>query len=209
MSRSSPYHFVTTWRVRGLAEDVYQILEKSADLAGWWPAVFLRLKAIEPGDAAGINAVFDVHTRGWLPYTLCWQLRTLGKERPRRIALEAKGDLTGLVVWTVTPTDSWVEIAFALEVAANQPPLGRWSWLLRPVFTANLRWAMARGAESLQRELAFRQTPPDQWQTIPPPPQPSNISVAGLLVILCGGILILLAVLYLLVSFMGRVVAPE
>jgi hypothetical protein len=208
MSGSAPYHLVSHWRIQGRPAEIYQVLEDTADLARWWPAVYLSVKQVEPGDTNGIGATFDLQTRGWLPYTLRWQLRIVEKKRPRRIVLEAKGDLTGRGIWTITAEDPLVDVAFDWQVAAEKAFLRRWSWLLRPIFAANHRWAMARGEESLQRELAFRQAPPEKWETIPPPPRPSNISVAGLLVILGGGMLIFLAGLYLVVSFLVGLVAP-
>ncbi|HEY1905085.1 MAG TPA: hypothetical protein VGG91_03530 [Myxococcaceae bacterium] len=47
------------------------------------------------------------------------------------------------------------------------------SWLLRPVFAANHRWAMARGEESLALELRRRRARTDaERAAIPAPPGP-------------------------------------
>jgi len=208
MAGQPPYHFVTHWRVQASPKVVYQILDNTADLPRWWPAVYISVAPTEPGDRGGIGAVFDLHTRGWLPYTLRWKLRIVEKQPPRRIALEASGDLVGHGVWTLSADGPWVNVTFDWQVQANKPLLRRWSWLLWPLFAANHHWAMGRGQESLVRELAFRQAPPKKWESFPPPPQPSNISVAGLLVIMAGAALIFLAALYLIGWYAVRLFAP-
>src|SRR5262249_44534728 len=45
------YRFTTRWRVTSTPEEVYRILEDTPGLARWWPAVWLRVEALEPGDA--------------------------------------------------------------------------------------------------------------------------------------------------------------
>jgi hypothetical protein len=47
-------------------------------------------------------------------------------------------------------------ITYNWRVSAIKPLLRWLSWLLRPVFAANHRWAMARGEESLRLELRRR-----------------------------------------------------
>jgi hypothetical protein len=41
-------------------------------------------------------------------------------------------------------------------VRADKPLLRYGSWFFKPIFAANHRWAMARGEESLKRELERR-----------------------------------------------------
>jgi hypothetical protein len=49
--------------------------------------------------------------------------------------------------------------------------LRRLTWLLRPVFAANHRWAMARGEESLRLELRrCRAGSEAERRRVPPPP---------------------------------------
>ena len=65
-------------------------------------------------------------------------------------------------------------ISYDWRVSATKPLLCRLSWLLKPVFSANHRWAMARGEESLRLEL--RRTAGAERPgcgTVPPPPPPT------------------------------------
>lgn len=48
------------------------------------------------------------------------------------------------------------------------------SFLFKPIFSANHRWAMAREEESLKLELTRRRaTTPENAARIPPPPGPT------------------------------------
>jgi hypothetical protein len=49
-----------------------------------------------------------------------------------------------------------VDIMFDWRIRAEKPLLRWLSFVLKPLFEANHRWAMARGEECLVRELARR-----------------------------------------------------
>ena len=88
-----------------------------------------------------------------------------------RSSLAATGDLTGTGRWIFTQDGSGVVITYGWRVSASKPLLRRLTWLLRPVFAANHRWAMARGEESLRLELRRRRATSDiERRRIPPPP---------------------------------------
>ena len=192
---SSSYHFVTSWRVRGTAEEVFDILDDAPDLPRWWPSVYLDVRELEPGDARGIGKVVSLHTKGWLPYTLRWQFRATEKVYPKRLALEAWGDFVGRGDWTLESDGEWVNVTYEWDVRATTPLLRKFSFLLRPVFAANHRWAMARGEESLKLELARRHArTPEERERVPLPPGPTTSSPvplllgAGALVALLAGV---------------------
>jgi hypothetical protein len=179
---SADYHFVTRWRVPATPEETFRIIDDPPALARWWPSVYLEVVQREPGDACGIGKVVDLLTKGWLPYTLRWRLVTLEKVPPTRIVLEARGDFTGRGVWTFaaeTAADGAPSTAITYDwrIRAEKPLLRRLSWLLKPVFAANHRWAMARGEESLKLELLRRRAASDAERSrIPGPPPPTTTS---------------------------------
>ena len=146
---ANEYHFVTRWRVEGAAEEVYDILDDAPGLVRWWPSVYLDIKEVEPG-------VVELLTKGRLPYTLRWRLRRTGSDRPNGFSLQAWGDFDGTGVWTFAPDGRYVDITYDWRIKAEKPLLRFLSFLLKPVFAANHRWAMAQGEESLKRELARR-----------------------------------------------------
>jgi hypothetical protein len=150
------YHFVSHWRVEGTVDEVSDVLGDAADLPRWWPAVYLAVKVLEPGGTGGIGKVVELHTKGRLPYTLHWFFRVTESRSPYGFSLEAWGDFDGTGAWTFRQNGRLVDIVYDWRIRAEKPLLRYWSFLLKPVFSANHRWAMARGEESLRTELERR-----------------------------------------------------
>jgi hypothetical protein len=168
---AADYEFRTVWRVAGTLGEVQAVLGDGAALARWWPAVYLDVRTLQEGGPDGLGSVLDLHTKGWLPYTLRWTLRITEPITDEGFALTATGDLTGTGRWTFEQDGPEVVITYDWQVSADKPLLRRLTWLLRPVFAANHRWAMARGEESLRLELRRRRTVTDaQRDRVPPPP---------------------------------------
>jgi hypothetical protein len=78
------------------------------------------------------------------------------RDYPRRFRLEAWGDFEGGGIWTFVPDGPFTDITYDWRIRADKPLLRDLSFLFRPLFSANHRWATARGEESLRRELALR-----------------------------------------------------
>jgi hypothetical protein len=170
------YHFFTVWRVAGTVDEVKAVLgdDDPSVLPRWWPSVYLSVTEVQTGSAGGVGRVLDLHTKGWLPYTLRWKLRVTEPLSDEGYALEASGDLEGTGRWTFRQDGPEVEITYDWQVHAAKPLLRRMSWLLRPAFSANHRWAMKRGEESLRLELRRRRQPAGGSQdSVPSPPQPT------------------------------------
>lgn len=171
---SNEYRFLTHWTVESTLEEINAILSDAPDLPRWWPAVYLDVQELEPGDAHGVGKHVSLYTKGWLPYTLRWQFRVTGNSYPYGFELAAFGDFVGRGVWTFRQAGSMVEIDYLWEVTADKPLLRRLSWLFKPIFAANHRWAMQKGYESLLLELARRRAAtPEARAAVPPPPGPT------------------------------------
>lgn len=171
---SNAYRFLTHWQVESAVEEISEILSDATDLPRWWPAVYLDVQELEPGDAHGLGKVVSLYTKGWLPYTLRWQFRVTKNSSPYGFELAAFGDLTGRGAWTFRQAGRMVEIDYLWEVTADKPLLRRLSWLFKPIFAANHRWAMQKGHESLLLELARRRATTAQARAaVPLPPQPT------------------------------------
>ncbi len=156
MSKSNEYAFTTHWRVQSTCQEISDILGNGPDLVRWWPSVYLDVQEVEPGDANGLGKVIKLHTKGWLPYTLRWQFRVTENRAPYGFSLEAWGDFVGIGVWTFVQDGSWVNITYDWRVRADKPLLRTFSFVMKPIFSANHHWAMRQGELSLQRELARR-----------------------------------------------------
>jgi hypothetical protein len=171
---SNEYHFITRWRVRSTPEEVSRILEDAANLARWWPSVYLEVEELEAGDERGVGKLVSLYTKGWLPYTLRWKFRVTESRYPYGFSLEALGDFEGSGVWTFEADGEEVNITYDWKIRADKPMLKLLSPILKPVFAANHRWAMARGEESLKLELArLHARTQEEAARVPPPPGPT------------------------------------
>ncbi|MFD1214130.1 SRPBCC family protein [Arthrobacter sp. GCM10027362] len=172
------YEFRTVWRVPGTVAQVREVLADLPSLPAWWPSVYLEARVLDPGAADGSGRTAVLHTKGWLPYTLRWTM-TVTEAAASGYALRAEGDLAGSGRWTFEQDGPEAVAAYHWQVTVNKPLLRRTSWLLRPAFAANHRWAMARGQESLALELRRRQAPDAAARAlVPAPPGPSFARLA-------------------------------
>lgn len=176
---SNEYHFVTRWRVRGTREEVADVLRDAADLVRWWPSVYLEVLVVHEGDKHGVGRVVDLWTKGWLPYTLRWRFTTTQSSGVDGFALSAEGDFRGEGVWTFMQHGPFVEAQYDWRIAAEKPLLKRLTWLLRPAFSANHRWAMRKGEQSLELELARRRLSASEARLLPQPPGPTFARLLG------------------------------
>lgn len=167
------YHFITVWRVESTIQEVSEILNDPLDLQRWWPSVYLGVKVLEPGDARGVGKFVSLYTKGWLPYTLRWDFRVT-EVRNDGFTLIATRDFDGRGIWTFEQDGQWVNITYDWKIKAEKPLLRYFSFIMKPIFSANHHWAMAKGEESLKLEIARRHASnADELARIPGPPQPT------------------------------------
>jgi hypothetical protein len=178
---ANAYHFVTTWRIAATPDEISAVLGNAAELPRWWPSVYLTARVLDEGDERGVGKVVDLWTKGFLPYTLRWRFTVTESDPPHGFRLEATGDFVGRGVWTLRPATNdgsaapTTVVTYDWEVAAEKGILKRLSAAMRPVFSANHHWAMARGEMSLRLELARRRARKDPLvlAAIPSPPGPT------------------------------------
>jgi hypothetical protein len=183
---SNEYVFLTRWRVAGTCGEVADVLDDPTALARWWPSVYLRIEELRAPDPGGLGRRVRLHTKGWLPYTLRWNSEVVESRYPYGFTLVATGDFDGRGVWTFEQDGPFVNVTYDWRLRAEKPLLKNLSFLLKPLFEANHRWAMAQGEESLALELARRRATSEAARAkVPPPPGP--ITYAG--VALVGGAL--------------------
>ena len=179
---SNEYHFVTEWRVPGSVAEVMQVIRDERGLPRWWPSVYLDVKQLNPGDERGLGKVVDLYTKGWLPYSLRWQFRVT-EVHPLDFTLVASGDFVGRSIWSFRQAGPDVIVIYDWKISAEKPLLRYFSPIMKPIFGANHRWAMARGEESLLLELARRRAPDEHARALIPAPLPATRLPVPLLVI--------------------------
>lgn len=191
------YHFLTTWRVDGTCGEVADILGDPLALPRWWPAVYLEVQQVHPPDSDGLGRRVRLLTKGWLPYTLRWEFTVTRSQYPAGFTIDAAGDFIGRGIWTFVQDGPAVHITYDWRIRAEKPLLKTLSPVLRPLFEANHRWAMAQGEASLRLELARRRATDESTRAaIPPPPGPVTYAAVALVggAALVGGTLVALLV---------------
>lgn len=172
---ANAYHFITRWELPARVDEIEAILGDAPDLPRWWPSVYLDVAEVEPGGPDGVGRVVALYTKGFLPYTLHWTFRVTEVTPGRGFALEAWGDFVGRGIWTFEPVGDRTRVAYDWKIAAEKGLLRRLSRVMKPLFSANHRWAMARGEESLRIEIARRRAGADEavLSALPSPPGPT------------------------------------
>jgi Polyketide cyclase / dehydrase and lipid transport len=191
------YHFITEWRIEGTCGEVADVLKDPSGLARWWPSVYLNVEELEPANASGVGRRVRVLTKGWLPYTLQWEFVVTESRYPLGFTIEATGDFVGRGEWTFIQEGPDVKVVYDWRIAGEKPLLKLFTPVLRPVFEANHRWAMAQGERSLKLELARRRATNNATRAaIPPPPGPVTYAAVALIggAALVGGTLAYLLV---------------
>jgi hypothetical protein len=179
---SNQYAFLTRWRLRGTCGEIADVLRDPLELPRWWPSVYLQVEERQPAGADGLGRRLRLHTKGWLPYTLMWEFVLAESRYPYGFTLVANGDFDGRGVWTFVQDGQFVNATYDWRLSAEKPLLRNLSFLLKPVFEANHRWAMAQGERSLELELQRRRATSDAARAaIPPPPGPVTYAGAALL----------------------------
>jgi hypothetical protein len=179
---SHEYQFLSRWRVEGTCGEVADILGDPLALSQWWPSVYLGVDELRPPDAHGLGRRARLHTKGFLPYTLTWELEVTETRYPYGFTIAASGDFDGRGVWTFEQDGSFVDVTYDWRLSAEKPLLRNLSFLLRPLFEANHRWAMAQGEQSLKLELLRRRASSDAVRVnIPLPPGP--VTYAGVAIV--------------------------
>jgi hypothetical protein len=182
VNAASEYHFVTQWRVEGTCGEVADVIGDPAALARWWPSVYLEVVEVGPPGPQGVGRRVSLVTKGWLPYTLKWDLVVVESRYPHGFTIEASGDFDGRGVWTFEQRGRDVEVTYDWRIRAGKPLIRNWSFAFKPLFEANHRWAMRQGEESLALELARRRATSDAARrAVPPPPGPVTLAGVGLL----------------------------
>jgi polyketide cyclase/dehydrase/lipid transport protein len=177
------YQFLSSWRLDGTCGEVADLLGDPLGLAHWWPSVYLDVEELRPPDARGLGRRVRLRTKGWLPYTIRWESEVVESRYPYGFTILANGDFEGRGRWTFEQDGPSVNLRYDWRLRAEKPLLRNLSFLLKPVFEANHRWAMRQGEESLKLELLRRRASSDAARArVPPPPGPVTYAGVALIV---------------------------
>lgn len=164
------YSFLSHWRVQATPEEVFRIIEDWSSMPQWWPACVVRAEVLHPGGADGVGSVFEMSTRGWLPYVIRSQMETVEKHFPHHIRTRARGELCGEGMWSFRPDGPFVEIEAEMKLIAEKAVIKYLSFALWPLFAGNHYWSMRLGERSIRLEVARRRARTEADRRLVPAP---------------------------------------
>lgn len=141
------YRFLSRWTVDAPPEAVYAAIYEVVRYPAWWPEVKEARKLDEDR--------MWMRTRSFLPYDLSFELeRTIADPRAGILEARLRGDLDGVIRWTIEPGGDGSRITFDEDVATTKPLMNRLAPLVRPAYAANHVVMMAHGQAGLRTFLA-------------------------------------------------------
>lgn len=139
------FHLRTQWAIRGDIHEMADLLLDSSNLQHWWSDCFLATETLKPGDHHANGRVFNVITRGVLPYNLHFQVEILRVNYPYQFVLRSNGNFIGRAIGRLRQQGDEVVVDFDWKIRFAKPVLNCLCWILHPLYVANHRWIMHRG----------------------------------------------------------------
>ena len=111
--RTHRYHFISRWTVDAPADAVYDAIYEVVAYPAWWPEVKEARKVDEDH--------LWIRTRSILPYDLAFDLeRTIADRRAGILEARLRGDLEGVIRWTIAAAGSGCLITFDEDVITTK-----------------------------------------------------------------------------------------
>lgn len=159
--------------------EVFDLIADAESYPRWWPSVYLESRVVEPGDHRGVGRLVSVRTAALLLFSLRWRYRVTSARAGERLAVETRGDLDGLGLWSFEAFGKRTIVRFHWTGTVARTPFRQIPTFLRPLARARYRWAMERGFTSLLLEVWRRRTDDQEardWLPRPPgPPFPRRL----------------------------------
>src|SRR5690349_2623510 len=92
------YDFVTHWFFRAPIERVFAELAAVEQWPAWWPGV-LAVEVVSPGEQGELGKRMSTTWKSALPYALTFESEVIRYEPPRRLEVQARGELVGRGCW--------------------------------------------------------------------------------------------------------------
>jgi mannose-6-phosphate isomerase-like protein (cupin superfamily)/uncharacterized protein YndB with AHSA1/START domain len=151
------YVFVDEWDVAAPVQAVFELLADARTYPDWWGRVYIDVQADGPPEPGRVS---EQHFKGPLPYHLRTRSTITVYEPPHRVGADVVGDLSGIGLWTLTPTDAGTHVRFDWRALADKPIVKALTPVLRPLFRWNHAWAIARAIEGLEPAAQKRAAAP-------------------------------------------------
>ena len=149
------YSFVTRWYLEAPIERVFAEIETPSEWPSWWPGV-RAVSVLDEGRPDGVGHVTRTTWRSRLPYDLTFNARTVLREAPRVIEVEAFGELSGRGRWELASDGNGTLVTYYWNVATSKWWMNVLAPLARPFFERNHDVIMRWGGEALGKRLGVK-----------------------------------------------------
>ena len=150
---ATQFVLVSDWHFDAPLPRVWELIERSQDWPGWWPAVE-RVELLREGDAEGLGRIIRIHWKTALPYRIEFEVETVRVEKHREVEGRARGELDGTGIWTFnSEEDAGTHVRYLWRVEVTRRWMRLFAPLLRPVFAWNHNKVMAWGLAGARKRL--------------------------------------------------------
>jgi uncharacterized protein YndB with AHSA1/START domain len=151
---ATEFALVSEWRLAAPIDRVWTEIATPEQWPEWWRAV-KRVEMVKAGDASGIGAVRRFTWATALPYTISFDLEVTRIEPPHMLEGEARGELRGTGLWTLTPEGGGTHVRYDWRVELQLPWQRALAPLLRPLFAWNHNVVLGWGEQDIRRRLGI------------------------------------------------------
>ncbi len=148
------FELVSEWRLAAPLDRVWAEIAAPEDWPQWWRAV-KRVEVVKQGDASGIGAVRRFTWATALPYAVSFDMTATRVEPKHVLEGEARGELNGVGLWTITPDGSGTHVRYDWRVELSLPWQRALAPVLRPVFAWNHNVVMGWGETDIKKRLGI------------------------------------------------------
>jgi uncharacterized protein YndB with AHSA1/START domain len=148
------FDLVSEWTLAAPPARVWAEISAPDQWPQWWRAV-RKVETIKAGDAQGIGAVRRFTWGTALPYTVTFDMEATRVERERILEGEARGELNGTGLWTITPAGAGTHVRYDWRVELTLAWQRALAPVLRPVFAWNHNVVMGWGEADIKKRLGI------------------------------------------------------
>lgn len=147
------YQLTTHWHLPTTLPAAWDAIRQSEQWPLWWPSV-RRVVELAPGDADGIGNRRHYVWRGFLPYTLSFDIEVIKVEKYAFIEGVARGELDGVGRWVFFEAQGETRVRHDWNVATTSRWINLLAPIAKPLFEWNHRRVMMLGERRLRERLA-------------------------------------------------------
>jgi carbon monoxide dehydrogenase subunit G len=149
---AADYHYISTWQLQAPIERVWAAISQLEQLPAWYPAV-QQVQTLTAGDPDGVGSRVRYLLKGRLPMRLAFEATIARVDPPRKLELQAEGDLAGRGRWELHQQGEVTTVRYLWDVQTTRPWMNLLAPIARPLFTWNSKGVMLQAGQGLARHL--------------------------------------------------------